>query len=324
MRSRSVADVPPHLQTFLAFDFGLKRTGVASGNRLLRTRQPRGPPSRPRATPAGRRWPAHCRMAARCAGGGRALPPRWRQPRQHRARAAFARQLHGRFGLPVFEVDERYSTTEALAANARDADAAAACIILEQFLRSLAVSEHPDGQLDAEALYRELLRGVRSPARPGDAPGGHHLRRRLAGRAAAGRPGPGRPARRDFIGHAPRRLCPARPGGRRQQTAAALRRERRRHPAAGRRALHRPHHPRRAQRAVRLRPPGQRALAVLVDRGGRELPVQADFAAARVALPRAQSLALARDDDGHASASRWKAPDHAATNATPNSTSTAS
>ena len=39
-------------------------------------------------------------------------------------------------------------------------------------------------------------------------------------------------------------------------------------------------------------------LAVLVDRGGRELPVQADFAAARVALPDTQALALARDNDG--------------------------
>jgi putative transcription antitermination factor YqgF len=49
----------------------------------------------------------------------------------------FARQLRGRFGLPVFEVDERYSTTEAIASGAKDADAASACIILEQFLRSL-------------------------------------------------------------------------------------------------------------------------------------------------------------------------------------------
>ena len=49
----------------------------------------------------------------------------------------FGRQLHGRFGLPVFEVDERYSTTEALSSGARDADAQSACIILEQFLRSL-------------------------------------------------------------------------------------------------------------------------------------------------------------------------------------------
>lgn len=39
-------------------------------------------------------------------------------------------------------------------------------------------------------------------------------------------------------------------------------------------------------------------LAVLVDRGGRELPVCADFAAARVTLPATQSLALARDADG--------------------------
>jgi putative Holliday junction resolvase len=52
-------------------------------------------------------------------------------------RSVFSRQLQGRFGLPVFEVDERYSTTEALQAGARDADAAAACIILEQFLRTL-------------------------------------------------------------------------------------------------------------------------------------------------------------------------------------------
>jgi pyrimidine operon attenuation protein/uracil phosphoribosyltransferase len=45
------------------------------------------------------------------------------------------------------------------------------------------------------------------------------------------------------------------------------------------------------------RPAGVK-LAVLVDRGGRELPVQADYAAARVTLPATQSLALARGDDG--------------------------
>ena len=44
--------------------------------------------------------------------------------------------------------------------------------------------------------------------------------------------------------------------------------------------------------------PAAVALAVLVDRGGRELPVQADFAAARVALPPTQSLELARDGEG--------------------------
>ena len=39
-------------------------------------------------------------------------------------------------------------------------------------------------------------------------------------------------------------------------------------------------------------------LAVLVDRGGRELPIQSDFAAARVALPASQQLALARSAAG--------------------------
>jgi pyrimidine operon attenuation protein/uracil phosphoribosyltransferase len=39
-------------------------------------------------------------------------------------------------------------------------------------------------------------------------------------------------------------------------------------------------------------------LAVLVDRGGRELPVAADFAAAKLTLPDTQLLALARADDG--------------------------
>jgi putative holliday junction resolvase len=49
----------------------------------------------------------------------------------------FARQLHGRFALPVHEVDERYTTTEAAAAGARDLDAASAAIILDQYLRDL-------------------------------------------------------------------------------------------------------------------------------------------------------------------------------------------
>ena len=44
--------------------------------------------------------------------------------------------------------------------------------------------------------------------------------------------------------------------------------------------------------------PGGVKLAVLVDRGGRELPVQPDYAAARVTLPATQSLSLARDDAG--------------------------
>ena len=44
--------------------------------------------------------------------------------------------------------------------------------------------------------------------------------------------------------------------------------------------------------------PASVKLAVLVDRGGRELPVQADVCAARVSLAANQSLALARSEDG--------------------------
>ncbi len=44
--------------------------------------------------------------------------------------------------------------------------------------------------------------------------------------------------------------------------------------------------------------PANVKLAVLVDRGGRELPIQSDFCATRVVLPATQSLALARSDSG--------------------------
>ena len=39
-------------------------------------------------------------------------------------------------------------------------------------------------------------------------------------------------------------------------------------------------------------------LAVLVDHGGRELPIQAAYSAARIALPAEQRLSLAHDDSG--------------------------
>ena len=44
--------------------------------------------------------------------------------------------------------------------------------------------------------------------------------------------------------------------------------------------------------------PASVRLMVLVDRGGRELPVQADLAVARVSLPASKTLELARTDDG--------------------------
>ena len=47
--------------------------------------------------------------------------------------------------------------------------------------------------------------------------------------------------------------------------------------------------------------PASVRLAVLVDRGGRELPIQADCAAARLSLPAEQKLSLQRTADGRLS-----------------------
>lgn len=136
----SVAAAPfpaAHLQTFLAFDFGVKRTGVATGNRLTRTATARGSIAAEgdaRFAAIGlkiREWQPDALVV-----GIPYHPDGASHDNTVRAQK-FARQLRGRFGLPVFEVDERYSTTEALADGAKDADAASACIILEQFLRSL-------------------------------------------------------------------------------------------------------------------------------------------------------------------------------------------
>jgi putative Holliday junction resolvase len=100
-------------RSFIAFDFGLKRVGVASGNTVLGQASGAADDQRRRRRALCRHRTPAGRLAARRAGGGRALPPRRRRARQHAPRPRFARQLHGRFGLPVHEVDERYTTTEA-------------------------------------------------------------------------------------------------------------------------------------------------------------------------------------------------------------------
>ncbi|QFZ83339.1 Holliday junction resolvase RuvX [Variovorax paradoxus] len=132
------AAVPAHFQSFLGFDFGAKRTGVASGNRLLRSATPQttikaeGADARFAQVEARiKEWQPDALVV------GVPYHPDGAPHENTRRAQKFARQLRGRFNLQVFEVDERYSTTEALSSGARDADAASACIILEQFLRSL-------------------------------------------------------------------------------------------------------------------------------------------------------------------------------------------
>jgi len=137
MSGTAAQPVPVSAQTFLAFDYGQKRTGVASGNRLLKNATPQatikaeGDARWPLVTARIKEWQPDALVV------GVPFHPDGAEHENTQKARRFARQLHGRFGLPVYEVDERYSTTEALASGARDADAASACIILEQFLRSL-------------------------------------------------------------------------------------------------------------------------------------------------------------------------------------------
>lgn len=130
--------VPPLSMTdgvVLAFDFGGRRIGVALGNSLTRGARPLTTID---AVEHDARWSAVA-----------AVIEQW-QPAQlvvgiarHPDGAAhavtarcerFARQLEGRFGLPVARVDERYSS--AVVERADDVDAAAAAIILQQWFDS--------------------------------------------------------------------------------------------------------------------------------------------------------------------------------------------
>lgn len=133
-------------QSFLAFDFGTRRTGVASGNSLLREARPLQTiraEGDARFVPIGRliaEWQPDALVV------GVPLHPDG-TPHATTARAQrFARQLRGRFGLPVHEVDERYSSVEAARDGAADLDAGAAAVILDQYLQGLPQPTDAEGR----------------------------------------------------------------------------------------------------------------------------------------------------------------------------------
>jgi putative Holliday junction resolvase len=130
--------------TLLAFDFGTKRIGVAVGETLIGVAHPLAEIAGEAAEP---RFAAIARVIAewqpiRLVVG---LPLTEEGGSQDSTRRAqrFARQLEGRFGLPVTLVDERYSSAGAEAgmreAGARKAindkrvDSVAAQLILQQY-----------------------------------------------------------------------------------------------------------------------------------------------------------------------------------------------
>ena len=137
MSNAAAPAVSAQLQSFLAFDFGTQRTGLAFGSRLLRQAQPlptvnaQGDARWREIDARIQEWQPDALVI-----GVPFHPDGAEHENTLRARK-FSRQLHGRFHLQVFEVDERYSTTEALSQGAKDADAASACIILNQFFAEL-------------------------------------------------------------------------------------------------------------------------------------------------------------------------------------------
>jgi len=120
-------------RTVLAFDFGLKRIGVAVGEPELGTAHPLPAIAAPGFESIGKlvaEWrPAQLVVGLPVAEQGEhALAKRVER---------FARQLEGRFHLPVKRVDERFTSVEAESrlrgSKRKSVDSVAAQLILEQY-----------------------------------------------------------------------------------------------------------------------------------------------------------------------------------------------
>lgn len=127
-------------ETLLAFDYGLKKIGVAIGNTLIRQARPlevlRPETREQRFRAIGElleRWEPDrvvVGLPLTTEGGEQYASLRCRR---------FANQLHGRYGLAVELVDERGTSVEAqaLLGNNDDDDAVAAALILQRYLDAL-------------------------------------------------------------------------------------------------------------------------------------------------------------------------------------------
>jgi putative Holliday junction resolvase len=118
----------------LGFDFGIKRIGIAMGNTLTGQAQPlavvKAIDNAARFTQIGEliaQW-----RPARLVVGEPMHPDGTEHDMTLRCRR-FANQLHGRFGLPVHLVDERYSSAVIPAKRGEVIDDKAAAIILQQY-----------------------------------------------------------------------------------------------------------------------------------------------------------------------------------------------
>lgn len=121
-------------ETIFAFDFGVKRIGVAMGNTLIRQAQPVKVIS---AVDNATRFAAIGALLEEWQPGllvvGLPLHPDGAEHEMTARCRKFANQLHGRFNLPVELVDERYSSAVIGGQRGEVIDDRAAAIILQQY-----------------------------------------------------------------------------------------------------------------------------------------------------------------------------------------------
>ena len=129
------------METVLAFDFGLKRIGVAIGNTLLREARPLTVIA---AATNDAKFAAIAALIGewkpdRCIVGLPLHPDGAEHEMTVRCRR-FGNQLNGRFGVPVVMVDERYSSAVIDQRRGERIDDQAAAIILQQYFNEHAQS----------------------------------------------------------------------------------------------------------------------------------------------------------------------------------------
>ncbi|MYN43855.1 Holliday junction resolvase RuvX [Pseudoduganella sp. FT93W] len=121
-------------ETIFAFDFGVKRIGIAMGNTLIRQAQPIKVIS---AVDNATRFAAIAALLEEWQPGllvvGLPLHPDGAEHEMTARCRKFANQLHGRFNLPVELVDERYSSAVIGGQRGEVIDDRAAAIILQQY-----------------------------------------------------------------------------------------------------------------------------------------------------------------------------------------------
>ncbi len=133
-------------QKLMAFDFGTTKIGIATGQTITQTAQPlepmaanSGQPNWDKLGELIQQWQPQALVVG--------LPLNMDGSEQEVTLQAkkFANRLHGRFGLPVVEHDERLTTVDARSEifakegikgiRSRSIDSLAACLILESWLQ---------------------------------------------------------------------------------------------------------------------------------------------------------------------------------------------